>query len=323
MKRGVISSETGMVLRMTTEHESATSTETREELLRLSGRGYTKVRHVLCQRGDGTGSSVASVLGPMVTDRKRRSLQLYLLLITVWPWLKKQEKPLPAGVWARALETETGRRWTPTNVSEAWADLRERGLVETRRLSKGVVVTPRREDGRADYTEPGETKADHDESYFTLPPSFWKSKWFESLSLPGVAMLLIIASRTSRLDRQETWMTNEDTAKWYGFSPRSVEAGLKELAGVGLLTERVEWVKAPLSAIGSTKRHWYSLNAEFSTAERLKMQDQARQQREDRVGRSSKSRKRTAASRAVKKTAKNAARTAVPRKTTAKKAAVK
>lgn len=315
MSREATWRKTDTVLAMTNEREVSTSAETREELLRLSGRGYTKVRHVLCQRGDGAGSSVASVLGPMVTERKRRSLQLYLMLLTVWPWLKNQGKPLPAGVWARALETKTGRRWTPTNVSEAWADLRARGLVETRRLSRGVVVAPRREDGRAEYKEPGEKKADHDETYFTLPPSFWTSEWFEDLSLPGLAMLLIIASRTSHQDKSETWLTNEDAAEWYGFSPRSVEGGLTELADKGLLTERIEWVKAPLSAIGSTKRHWYSLNADFSTSERLKMQDQARRQFEDRTGRT----KKAASKKARKTSAKATTRKAASKKAAAKK----
>jgi len=290
-----------MVSHMSTPPITSSSAETRDELLMRSGRGYTKVRHVLCQRPDGHGSSVASVLGPMVTDRKRRSLQAYLLLITVWPWLKNQADPLSAAVWARALETATGRRWSTTNVSEAWADLKVRGLVETKRLSRGVVVTPRREDGKAAYTEPGEIKADFNETYFSLPQSFWTSEWFETLSMPGLAMLLIIASRTSAEGQDETWLTNEDAGKWYRLSPRSIEGGIKELTDLGLVTERIEWVKAPLSAIGATKRHWFSLNGDFSTTARLAMQDNARQERAARIAKDKKPAKKAAAKKAVKK----------------------
>ena len=240
----------------------------------------------------------------MVTDRKRRSLLAYLLLITVWPWLqKRQTDPLSAAVWARALQTSTGRRWSATNVSEAWADLKVLGLVETKRLSRGVVVTPRREDGKAAYTDPGEAKADFNETYFTLPQSFWTSEWFETLSMPGLAMLLILASRTSAKDKVETWLTNEDAGQWYGLSPRSVEGGIKELTDQGLVTERIEWVKAPLSAIGATKRHWFSLNGDFGTAARLAMQDKARQDRAARIAKQ-KPAKKTAAKEAATRVAK-------------------
>jgi len=269
----------------------ATPEETLAELLRVSGRGYTKIRHTLCQVPTAAEGSKPGVLGPMVTDRKRRSLQLYLLLLTVWPWLKERDSPLPSAVWARALTTASGRNWTASNVSDAWADLENRGLVERHRLSRAVEVTPRREDAAAEYTEPDGRKGDHLHSYFTLPPSFWTTGWFEELSMPAIAMLLIVASKTSHSGQPETWLTNTDAAKWFALSPRSVEGGLAELAARGLLTERIEWVKAPLSPVGATKRHWYSLNGEFSTESRLAMQDLARQDRARRLGKHKKSKK--------------------------------
>jgi hypothetical protein len=264
--------------------------ETREHLLKLSGRGYTVVRHILRQQPDDV-SNRASVLGPIVTDRKRRALQLYLLLLAVWGWLDGKDELMPAGVWARALTTEKGRRWTPTNVSAAWADLEARGLIERRRLQHGLVVKPRREDGKAAYTQPGKVKRDRRETYFVLPAEFWTGEWFEKLTLPGLAMLLIIAGETS--DKMEVWLTNEDAGRWYGMSPRSVEAGIKDLEVHGLLKERTEWIKAPLSAVGSTKRHWYSLSAEFSYTARAKLQEDARAEFETRTWRSGRARKAT------------------------------
>lgn len=252
--------------------DTASPAETREDLLKVSGRGYTVVRHILRQLPDDSVDRV-SVLGPMVTDRKRRSLQLYLLLLTAWPWLEAQPRPLPAAVWARALTTDHGRQWTPSQVSATWLDLERRGLVKRKRLSRGVVVRPRREDGKARYTSPGLVKGDRRETYFVLPREFWTDAWFERLTMPGLAMLLIIAGETS--DKDEVWLTNDDAAKWYGLSARSVEAGIENLRANRLLDERVEWIKAPLSAIGTTKRHWYSLTGPFACDARAGLQKAA------------------------------------------------
>lgn len=252
----------------------ASPADIREAFLKKSGRGYSVVRHIFRQLPDSSPNRV-SVLGPMVTERKRRSVQLYLLLLTAWPWLEKAEEPIQAVVWAGALTASKGRKWKPSHVSAAWTDLEKRGLVSRTRLSRGVVVQPRREDGKKPYTSPGGKKNSRYESYFTLPGEFWTQEWFEKLTLPGLAMLLIIAGETSVRDHPEVWLTNEHAAKWYGLSPRSVEAGIQDLATHGLVHERTEWTKAPLSPIGATKQHWYSLTGAFSTESRLAEQARA------------------------------------------------
>ena len=269
---------------MSMRSESASPADTREELLRVSGRRYTVLRHIFRQMPNDAKHR-PSVLGPMVTDRKRRSVQLYLLLLTTWSWLEKQDRPLPAAVWARALSTDRGRQWTPTHVSAAWTDLESRGLVSRRRLARGVLIEPRREDGKAAYTKPGLSKSDRLETYFVLPPEFWTEEWFERLTMPGLAMLLIIAGETS--DKEEVWLTNEDAASWYGLSARSVESGIEDLRACGLLEERVEWIKAPLSAVGSTKRHWYRLTGPFSSQSRSTLQREAQAEFKARTGKRS------------------------------------
>ncbi|WP_156161408.1 hypothetical protein [Nocardia vulneris] len=265
----------------------ATPQETRLELLKVSGRGYTVVRHLFTQLPSDE-SARASVLGPMVTDRKRRSIQLYLMLLTAWPYVanlaEKGQPPLASEVWARALRTQKGRQWTNTHVSAAWTDLEQRGLIDRKRLARGVVVRPRREDGNADYTKPGQKANDRRETYFVLPQEFWTEEWFERLTLPGLAMLLVISAGTS--DKAEIWLTNAKVQDWYGISPRSAEAGIEDLKAHGLLTERVEWIKAPLSAIGATQRHWYSLAGAFGTDQRRKVQKAAQVQLETRRGKS-------------------------------------
>lgn len=272
--------------------ETSTPAETRDHVLKRSGRGYVVVRHIFTELPDDAEHR-PSVLGPMVTDRKRRSLQLYLLLLTAWPWLEAMEPPLlPAETWARALRTDRGRHWTPTNISAAWSDLERRGLVERRRHARGVEVIPRREDGKAAYTKPGLIESNRRETYFILPGEFWSEEWFERLTMPGLAMLLIIAAETSI--KEEVWLSNDHAAQWYGLSPRSVEAGIEDLRKHELLIDRTEWVKAPLSAIGATKRHWYSLTGPFSTAARAGVQQAA--QAEFRARTNLKPSKRTAAS---------------------------
>lgn len=258
---------------------TATPEDTRNKLLSLTGRGYTVVRHILCQlpaTDDPTASRV-SVLGPLVTERKRRSLQAYLLLLTVWNWLSQQEKPyLHSKVWARALNTTGGRLWTPSTVSAAWTDLEHRGLItKGHRYGDGIEVRPRREDGADDYTNPGEAKGDFHHTYFILPREFWTTELYEKLSMPGLAMLLIIAGATS--DKTTIWWSSHATAAaWYGLSERSVTAGLNDLRKHNLLHEEQEYEKNPLSATGWRTKTKYALAAPFSTKARAGIQEHAR-----------------------------------------------
>ena len=267
---------------MNEDRPVATSEETRADLLRLSGSGYTKVRHILRQLPPDGDNSRISVLGPMVTDRKRRALQLYLLLLTAWPWLRNQDRPLDARVWARALSTTNGRKWSPTNVSTAWRDLEQRSLVTRTRVARGVWVEPRREDGRAPYVIPSPVNGDDLlETYFVLPPEFWTKEYFEQLSLPGMAVLLILLGETNKKD--EAWFTHVTMGKWYGLSTRSVASALSELETIGILNAREEWVRAPLSGIGHTQRTWYSLTGSFSTGSRAALRARAQAERASRT----------------------------------------
>jgi len=58
----------------------ATPSESRAEVLRLTGRNYGVVRHVLVQHPRGS-SVCPSTLGTLVHTRKHRALLLYLLLL--------------------------------------------------------------------------------------------------------------------------------------------------------------------------------------------------------------------------------------------------
>lgn len=253
---------------------TATSAETREDFTRLAARGYTQLRHIFVQLPD-TEPKRASTVGGMVHKRKHRALLLYLLLLTSWPWLRERRDPLEASVWIRALNADDvpdssgATTWSASTLSRAWGDLRTMGLVTTDREGRLLRVTPRREDGGADYEVPG-GRRDRWNAYFALPDAFWKDGWFAKLSLPAVAMLLVVAKETNHKD--EVWLTYDNCEEWYGIRPKSAQKGITELKAKGLLHLRAEPIKAPLSPTGKTTRSWYSLTGDFGHTARAAVQ---------------------------------------------------
>lgn len=269
----------------------ASSQETREAIVRSSGSGYTVVRHVLVQRHEGDDRT--STLARFIRTRKHRALVLYLLLLTAWD---KDRPPFAANVWRRALEVDDGTTtWSPSSVSQAWSDLVAMNLVDRRRERRRAKLTPRREDGEAEYSRPnGETTIDR---YFVLPGEFWTDRWFDQLSLPALCVLLIILKETN--DKQhEIHLTYEQTARWYGVSAKSAQKGYKELAAVGLATVRRAVVKDAFAPEGLTFHYYYSLTGAFST------QSRSRARRAAKKAATSRQRKTAAASRAPKRTKK-------------------
>jgi len=252
----------------------ATPQDTRKELLQFTARHYTQIRHVFVQLPD-RDKPRPSMVGHMVHERKHRALILYLLLLTIWPWLKERRDPFEAAIWLRALDSSdvpdspSGTTWSSSTLSRAWTDLGDMGLVTTKRESRLVRVTPRREDGGDDYTTPGGRK-DRWNVYFTLPEEFWLEGWFAKLSLPALAMLLTIAKETS--NQPETRLPYESAPEWYGISPKSAQKGLKELDEHNLLHIRIETKKSALSPTGKTVRFWYSLTGEFGYTARVARQ---------------------------------------------------
>lgn len=286
----------------TADQQAATLDDTRAEALRLTGRNYTTVRHLLVQQPRGSASRPSS-LGTMVTARKHRALLLYLMLLTLWPFLKDRRDPFEGALWARLLSTETGGMpWTPSDVSKAWGDLSRLDLVSRTREGRALRVRPRREDGRAEWSQPGLTVKDRAETYFVLPGVFWTNNDFARLSLPALAMLLIIAAETSATN--EVRLTHDLAADWYGISPSTVKNGIHDLDGLGLVHRRPQQVTAKLSPTGSTTHWWYSLTGAYSFTARTEARNRARSERATRQRRLA---KRTAA---AKKTVKKSAPTA-------------
>lgn len=252
---------------------------TRARMAQLRARGYTTVRRVLCQLPQECPDRV-STLGILVNQRKHRALLLYLLLLANWSWLSAGGTPLPAATWIRALTFDKGPHWSTSTLSRAWGDLERAKLIKRKRRGRDVWVEPRREDGRADY-EPPTGQADRWNVYFSLPDAFWESGLFSQLTMPGLAMLLIIAAETSK--KTEVPLIQAEMPKWYGISPKTMQNGIRDLEKHDLVQLRYERVSAPLSRTGYTTRTHYQLKGAYGTEARAAAQKQAQEERAKRL----------------------------------------
>lgn len=104
---------------------------------------------------------------------------------------------------------------------------------------------------------------------------FWNEEIFARLTLPGLAMLLIIAKETNV--KKEVWFTYEQAAGWYGMSAKSVQNGIGNLRNHKLVHTREQTILAPLSKTGLTSRTWYSLTGDFGHEARQAMRKKAAQ----------------------------------------------
>jgi len=241
------------------ERSPATPESTREALVRATGGGYLPVRRVFVQKHDGANRG--STLGRLVRQRKRRELILYLLVLTRWS--AEDRAAWPADVWLRALEVNVQPQltWSRSSLSEAWTELVRLKLVNRRRERRLSKITPRREDRKTGYERPdGKAQADQ---YFTLPGEFWTERWFDRLSLAGIAVLLILLKETNKND--EVQLTHAETALWYGISESTAKKGYGELDGAGLVNVRSEYRMGNFSATGLVEERFYSLTGPFST----------------------------------------------------------
>lgn len=270
------------------EAVAANSVQTRTEFTRLSARGYVKVRNILVQLPDSEPER-SSTVGWAVRNQRQRELVLYLLVLTCWPWLEKREDPIAAKVWIRALTSthKNALTWSPSSLSRAWRTLEKQQLIERAREGKGVRVSLCREDGASSendeplpYTSPTGQR-DRRNTYFILPDRFWHDELFAQLSLPGLAMLLVIAKETSQKD--EVWLSLKDMPKWYGISQKSAQKGIEDLKQMGLVSQRRTSVSAPLSPVGYTTRVYYQLIDDFSQTGRADLQLETRLSRKERL----------------------------------------
>lgn len=228
-------------------------------MLARSRRDAVPIRRLLVQRTED-GKAVPGLLGVLVARRDVRGLLLYLLVLAIashHPW----DVTLDSRVWARALRLSP-RQDSAAAISKVWHRLDNMGLIQRERRGRLTKVTLRREDGQAAYSRPtGEGK---DERFFKLPHAFWldDDHWYERLSLPGQAMLLI------GLSLGPTFTLPFDRVPgWYGLSPNTAQRGFRELTDAGLLKHWVTYKEAPLAPLGYTQERHYRLLGPFAVRE--------------------------------------------------------
>jgi hypothetical protein len=208
------------------------------------------------------GKLVPGPLAGLVKVGDLRAVRLYLLLVTKAgsdPW----DAALPATAWARALgiqlpESSTAR----STISKTWLRLERHNLVRRERHKRLADVFLLREDGfGGDYSSPGGVG----DRYFRVPLALWTAgppgtaaRWYQVLTLPELTVLLIARSLSDGF-----WLPQERGPEWYGVSADTIHRGLDGLVRHDLLSVDKTFKKAPLSAVGYTAEHHYTLLAPF------------------------------------------------------------
>jgi len=246
-----------------TEIPAATPSDTVDRIVTVSrrtGKGFP-LRRTFLQITDDNGDIRPGPLATLVAAGDRRGLLLLLLLLTkasAPPW----DAGLPAAVWARALGLDLPQSKTATStVSKIWLRLERYRLVTRDHRRRMAIVTLQREDGTGvPYTAPGETG----DSYLKVPFALWQSgpdddhRWYQVLTLPELAVLLIARSHGDGFR-----LPFEKGPDWYGISADTLARGIDRLGERGLLTTDKTYKKAPLSPVGYTAEHRYTLAAPF------------------------------------------------------------
>jgi hypothetical protein len=237
---------------------TATQHDTILAILEESQRpGRVPLRSAFCQRPRGQ-TPRSGPLAEFVRRGRETTLEQYLLLLA-WASKAPFDVRRDSRIWARACglaSDESGR----AAVSRGWRFMRSLNLVDVERASRLARVTPLREDGSgARYSHPGSVR----HSYVQLPFEYWTERHYETLTLPGKALLLIA------LTLQDDFTLPADRGPaWYGLSASTVERGLRELRRADLLRAHRVRVNAPLAPEGYTFVNQYTLLPPYGSKRR-------------------------------------------------------
>lgn len=246
----------------------ATAHDAVDALVAASHRKTLPLRRSFIAAPGDDGVDVPGPLGRLVTAQDRRGLLLYLMLVTKassGEW----ESTLPAPVWARALGmTLPQSKTAASTISKTWLRLETHGLVKRARLGRLASVKLLREDGSGDAYQLPATAGD---SYLQVPCALWTSgpgsgnhRWYELMTLPELAVLIIARSRSDRVS-----LPLERAPERFGISADTLGRGLKGLVDRDLLTVDETYVKRPLSPIGYSAERRYTLNPPFGPIRKL------------------------------------------------------
>lgn len=256
-----------------TAHPGAGATQTKrpapptqqatiEDLLVKARRDAVPIRNSFVQQGRGK-TTRPGPLATFVTSQDGRGLLAYLLIrALVSNGDRGWSCTYPSELWVRALglgehaEEDSAR----SAVSKVFSRLSRRSLVERSRTSKLATLTVLREDGSGDdYTHPGTVKEPH----FKLPHAFWTEGHYNTLTLPGVAMLLISLSLPN-----DFYLPFSKAKPWYGIGEETAQDGMRQLVDLGLIAYRVEWIINARAKDGWQSQRYYTLLGSYSSAAR-------------------------------------------------------
>lgn len=239
---------------MLTDQQAAIS-----ELLTRSGRDFIPIRRGFAQdraRGGGAGPLAAFVSG-----RRRRALDLYLLLHALAskePW----DVELPGVVWGRLLGL--GRETSSSAISRQWDWLEQQHLIQQVKVGRERRLFLRRDDGsRGLYTHPGRAGDGYaaEGDYFKIPHAYWDAGMQDFSDLPTKAVLIIALSLSD-----DFLLPLDRGPEWYGISKDTLRTGMRGLTTRGFLRTRSFRKPAPLTAAGFTTERRHTLTGPFSHA---------------------------------------------------------
>lgn len=239
-------------------NETATTHDTVDAIAASTRRKAFPIRRAFIQQKDGR-KSVPGPLATFVSAGDRTATLLYFLALTKAskaPW----DVSLHSAVWARALGLRNPTGLTASGrVSKAWTRLVDRQLIARSRQNRLAKYTLLREDGSGDpYTRPSD-------GLFTVPHELWtdgpsgsSDRWYEVLSLPELAFLVIALSNLDFFP-----LPAERGPDYYGISADTLQRGYRGLRDKDLLAIRKHRIKAPLRPEGFTFENRYTLRPPF------------------------------------------------------------
>lgn len=254
--------------------------DTVDQIVSVSGRTNFPLRRSFLQQKAETGKLLPGPLSNLVRAGDLRGLLLYLLLLTKAskePW----DSSMHSAVWARALGIALPTSKTATSaISKTWLRLERHNLISRTRRNRLAVVTLLREDGSGvAYTHPAQDSSGG--TYLKVPTALWlagpdaASRWYQVLELPELAVLLIARSLGDNFR-----LPYEDAPDWYGISADTVARGIDRLIKKNLIKVDKTYKKAPLSPLGYTAEHRYTLCDPFGPIGTLSASSRKRPRKE-------------------------------------------
>ncbi|WP_456823770.1 hypothetical protein [Cellulomonas sp. P5_E12] len=250
--------------------EPATSpAQTRRDLLARAKRGFVRIRKDMVQHSHDPRPSV---LADLVTERRERALDLLLTVHALQPMLV--DEPLTLASWARMIDVPR-RPCTTRSVADSLRYLQGKALLSISGSPAAPTIELLRENGDGESWVESGADDGRGRGYFTVPFEYWTSTTFETLRLPGKAMLLILLKETQNPAGPLTFtMPVERAFQWYGISERTAERGYLELRRAGIMREKVQRIPDAAHPAGRREVHHRALTPPFSTdsRERLRLE---------------------------------------------------